>query len=484
TINRPVSFFDLSFNQPIDSSTFTTDDVLITGPEGVIEATSVTLLGGNVYRVDFENQRANGIYTLRVGPNIATHVGSLMDQDDDGVPGEEIEDVVSFSARVLLPDLTPSNLSLPTTPVLQASTITVRWFVHNQGSATAVANWTERIIASTDDILGNEDDVLLGSTTATSSLGKRNSKSFLRGTNIDSRNLDVVIPRTLIGEYQLFVQIDSGDQVVESNETNQTVSEILTVAPIPPRFDLTVSAIDVPGEMVAGSTIEVSWSVTNSGSSTTTGMILVDGIYLSSDDTLDTGDTVLDYNIHLGSLEPDSSYSETRSVSLPVELPLSTYRILVVTDVLNLLYETGGETNNVLASSPITLASQSNSVPLPAMLALAARESLPAPMSAQPSALQSFAGWTDAEAGYKVFALTHGSVFHLLTDRRRSGDWVDKLTYRKTSYLAATRDPRFTDEPALFERYPYRAPFMTDRFKGKAYPYGEETDWIPVKVDN
>ena len=61
---------------------------------------------------------------------------------------------------------------------------------------------------------------------------------------------------------------------------------------------------------------------------------------------------------------------------------------------------------------------------------------------------------------------------------------LEKLKTQLTSYLAHTGDPRFTDAPVLFDRYPYRTPYMDARFKEKGYRYGKETNWIPVKIEN
>jgi hypothetical protein len=61
---------------------------------------------------------------------------------------------------------------------------------------------------------------------------------------------------------------------------------------------------------------------------------------------------------------------------------------------------------------------------------------------------------------------------------------LDKLKKQLTSYLATTGDPRFTDAPVLFDQYPYRTPYMDDRFKEKGYRYSEETNWIPVKIED
>ena len=90
TVNPPVSSVDVSFDIPIKASTFTAADVTITGPSGPIAATSVIPVSGNTYRINFSAQTANGLYTLRVGPNVDELAANLsgMDQNGNGVGGE------------------------------------------------------------------------------------------------------------------------------------------------------------------------------------------------------------------------------------------------------------------------------------------------------------------------------------------------------------------------------------------------------------
>lgn len=90
TVNPPVSSVDVSFDIPIKASTFTTADVSITGPSGPIAASSVIPVAGNTYRIAFASQAANGLYIVRVGPNVDEFAANLsgMDQNGNGLGGE------------------------------------------------------------------------------------------------------------------------------------------------------------------------------------------------------------------------------------------------------------------------------------------------------------------------------------------------------------------------------------------------------------
>jgi hypothetical protein len=85
----PVPYAEVRFNQPVDPTTFTTADVVVTGPLGPVTVTGITNLDGANFRINFPAPlSAVGTYTITVGPNIASATGQLMDQNGNGVPGE------------------------------------------------------------------------------------------------------------------------------------------------------------------------------------------------------------------------------------------------------------------------------------------------------------------------------------------------------------------------------------------------------------
>jgi hypothetical protein len=79
-ITRFVGYVDLTFNQPVDPASFTTDDLVLTSPSGPIPASQITLTGGGgvTWRIGFPTQSANGAYALTVGPQIANLFGQEM----------------------------------------------------------------------------------------------------------------------------------------------------------------------------------------------------------------------------------------------------------------------------------------------------------------------------------------------------------------------------------------------------------------------
>ncbi len=91
----PVSVRAIGFNEPIAPDSFGVDDIELLTPDGVVDPAdnALTPLGGNTYRVTFPEQTADGTYHLLIGPDVHDLAGNPMDQDDDGQPGEDPEDV-------------------------------------------------------------------------------------------------------------------------------------------------------------------------------------------------------------------------------------------------------------------------------------------------------------------------------------------------------------------------------------------------------
>lgn len=92
----PVDRVAVTFSKPIDASSFTGEDVtVLAGPSGPIAVQSVNQLSPTQFEVTFDPQTTVGDYSLAIGPNISDTAGRLLDQDEDGVPGESGDDEFS-----------------------------------------------------------------------------------------------------------------------------------------------------------------------------------------------------------------------------------------------------------------------------------------------------------------------------------------------------------------------------------------------------
>ncbi|MCA9757130.1 MAG: T9SS type A sorting domain-containing protein [Candidatus Eisenbacteria bacterium] len=172
------------------------------------------------------------------------------------------------------PDLVVDSVSVPIEGVAGES-FEVDWAVSNVGDATASGTWTDHVYGSVDDVFGNEDDLLLGSSALTAVIdpgeGYERSRPF-------------TLPSTP-GEYHVFVQADAGDVVEEydGDVGNSTASEGTIVVAPRPYPNLTVAVGDPDSiSVVSGTSISFSYTVRNEGTAPTAQGTWQDVVYLFS----------------------------------------------------------------------------------------------------------------------------------------------------------------------------------------------------------
>ncbi len=108
SVSGPIDQVELTFNEPIQPSSFTTASVdALTGPAGAITPTAVTEVDSTHYEVTFAPQSAAGAYVLTVGPNITDLAGNAMDQNQDGINGEVPQDEFTANFSITAPPPPP-----------------------------------------------------------------------------------------------------------------------------------------------------------------------------------------------------------------------------------------------------------------------------------------------------------------------------------------------------------------------------------------
>ena len=129
---------------------------------------------------------------------------------------------------------------------------------------------------------------------------------------------------------------------------------VLDILP-PPSPDLVVSSVAHPANTFSGSTIPLTWTVTNQGEATAVDS-WYDVVYLTSDTLLDTGEALRVGSFkHTGNLAIDSSYSRTEQVTIPIDY-MGDYRFFIVTDNLDEIYEGFFNENNTgVSEHPLTV---------------------------------------------------------------------------------------------------------------------------------
>ncbi len=94
-VTGTVDHVTLKFSEPIDPATFTLDDIVsMNGPSGPINVTSIVPVSSSnrQFAVMFDPQTDLGDYSLVIGPNIADTSGNLLDQNKNGIGGEDPDD--------------------------------------------------------------------------------------------------------------------------------------------------------------------------------------------------------------------------------------------------------------------------------------------------------------------------------------------------------------------------------------------------------
>ena len=93
----PLDRLRIDFNEPTDPTSFSLQQIQrLTGPEGDIQPISLEPVAGTInrqYMLTFPLQTVPGHYELAILPGVRDRLGNIMDQDGDGVGGEDPDDV-------------------------------------------------------------------------------------------------------------------------------------------------------------------------------------------------------------------------------------------------------------------------------------------------------------------------------------------------------------------------------------------------------
>jgi hypothetical protein len=89
-ITESFDRFVITFNETIDAGSFTLEDIAeLSGPGGSIAPLAIQAISGGQFEIHFAPQTTPGEYTLILGPNIRDLTGNVMDQNADGILGED-----------------------------------------------------------------------------------------------------------------------------------------------------------------------------------------------------------------------------------------------------------------------------------------------------------------------------------------------------------------------------------------------------------
>ena len=244
-------------------------------------------------------------------------------------------------------DLKTTQVTAPTTAA-SGQNITVNWTVQNIAAFSTIApNWNDGIYLSSDSLFSPNTDVLLGT--------RQQSGPIVAAANY-MVGKSVPVPNGISGTYYLIVRADKDQHNNDSNFANnaKTVTaangsaQTITISLTPPP-DLAVSAFAVPGQGQAGQPISIIWSVQNNGTGTANAS-WADRFYLSTDFTLDNGDTEIGTVIRASNLAAGQTYTDTAQLNLPNYISGNRI-VLIKTDQANSVFEYNAENNNTASAS-------------------------------------------------------------------------------------------------------------------------------------
>ncbi|NET08656.1 MAG: hypothetical protein F6K16_28965 [Symploca sp. SIO2B6] len=260
----------------------------------------------------------------------------------------------SQSLTIVFPpraDLRVAAVEVGDSSVLAGNPLNVSFIVENQGAVSTsesnpTSNWVDRIYLSLDDKIDGSD-ILLGELTNSAALGA--------GEQYQTIDIETaLIPRYFRGEAYVVVQTDATNRVDEfPQDGNNTRARLITIDPLPPA-DLVTSAVAAPSQAFDGTTIDVSYTVTNKGIGETDRDRWQDTVWLTRDKNRPSAfaagsppeaeDILLGTFSHNGSLTVDASngsatsYTNTVQVRLPEHVSGEWY-ITVWSDALDLVTE-------------------------------------------------------------------------------------------------------------------------------------------------
>ena len=298
-----------------DNSLFDASDVLLNGEQAVPE-----LAAGAV-------SSASLTIALPAEVMVGRHY-LIASADDDDLLDESMETNNRLARQLQIgPDLLVSSFTAPASGAA-GGTISVIDTVKNQGGGEAAASRTIYYLSANNTI--GAGDVLLAES--------RSVPAIAAGASSVGTTALTVPPDTQVGSYYVVAKADGDDVVGETSETNNTIARAILIG-----SDLTVSALTVPGNGAADSTIVVTDTTKNQGGATAAASVT--RFYLSVNSTLDSSDTLLAGGRDVASLASGISSSGSTTVVIPAAVASGTYYIVAKADGDSTVPETS-ETNN------------------------------------------------------------------------------------------------------------------------------------------
>ena len=264
--------------------------------------------------------------------NIFVYADEHMDLFENG---NIQNNIIHFPLLVVAPpspDLRVSSISYTQTLTESNERIlVVSWTVTNIGnSMEQPSSWRDEIFLSKTATFNRSESISIGYTDI------RNQA--LSSNQVYSTSATAVLNANISGYHYVFVVTDSsGEQLELNGELNnvERSSDRIDIIPAPqPKLKIAIND-NYPDSLTSGSTMTVSYNVTNVGEKSIALSSWTDQIYLLSQSGLDRA-TILENGMFLGEvinnqeLEVGEAYSVSTIVSLPYGLNRYVYIVVVV----------------------------------------------------------------------------------------------------------------------------------------------------------
>lgn len=327
----------------VDSVYLSTDQTFSNGDRYIGSAVNnLNLGGGQTYSQQAQAVTGNipaGTYYVLVYGDTGSHIyegsgGTLPENNNVRASGP-----ITLTTPAV--DLQVGNVSVAL-PHHSGTFRDISWTVTNAGATQTLAtSWSDYVILSRDSVLDASD----------TTLGYRVRSAALAGGDSYTQTANLFIPTGLTGEYRVFVITDRNNNVVESNNTNNTSTPLTIDLTLPPPAELNITNITPPAGTSPGGNATFTWTVQNTGSNAVNGRWR-DTVYLSRDQFWDASDTLVgirDLDSQTTSVPAGGgTYSPTSSFQIP-PVEEGTYYVIVRTDSQNRIRESN-EGNNVTTS--------------------------------------------------------------------------------------------------------------------------------------
>jgi len=281
------------------------------------------------------NKSSAGQWQLRIIDNAAGNTGSLkvFKLEIEGTPRSE--------------DLTVSSVTSSSSAVAGGN-VSVTGTIRNRSSVDVGVSFYESYYLSSDRTI-TETDVFLGSflnAPLAASTSRENNQTITLPTSISS------------GNYFLGMIVDFNgtssvvDELIEDNNTGVT-SLAVAITGAAAGTDLQPSNLQTSATATSGTTIEATLTVSNAGSIISAGF--TNSWYLSPDTFINGTDDIFIDSFAWTTLDPLTSLSVARIMTIPSSTSTGTWYLGVITDSGSTVSETDEGNNIIISDSGIAI---------------------------------------------------------------------------------------------------------------------------------